>query len=321
MYLVLSDISVRVDDGFFCFFFYRDRERHRFRRIGVIGRHSRHCHRSRAEGGHRVGGSLFSVRIAASLYAVGHADYAGLFEPEGDASSEMIFAVQNIGGIGQDYGMPTTFYMGSRSSYGSCWNNVMAATNFVDSYEWKDGRPFDWNEVIPGFNESDEVKQTAFYATLNDKYTEVTAYPAARETLLEMYDQRDPRMQASIILPYTWYEGWYANARMDCEYVITETSGLTNEANGFIRVNGNYEMYLWRKFVAKYDMDGAINNRADTPINFPIIRYADVLLMLAECYNEMGRQADAVALINEVRARVDMPGIKSGPDYLKSTKQ
>ena len=248
-----------------------------------------------------------------------YADYAGLFEPEGDASSEMIFAVQNIGGIGQDYGMPTTFYMGSRSSYGSCWNNVMAATNFVDSYEWKDGRPFDWNEVIPGFNESDEVKQTAFYATLNDKYTEVTAYPAARETLLKMYDQRDPRMQASIILPYTWYEGWYANARMDCEYVITETSGLTNEANGFIRVNGNYEMYLWRKFVAKYDMDGAINNRADTPINFPIIRYADVLLMLAECYNEMGRQADAVALINEVRARVDMPGINSGPDYLQAT--
>ena len=78
-------------------------------------------------------------------------------------------------------------------------------------------------------------------------------------------------------------------------------------------------MYLWRKFVAKYDMDGAINNRADTPINFPIIRYADVLLMLAECYNEMGRQADAVALINEVRARVDMPGINSGPDYLQAT--
>lgn len=34
-------------------------------------------------------------------------------------------------------------------------------------------------------------------------------------------------------------------------------------------------------------MDGAINNRADTPINFPIIRLADVYLMLAECYNQM----------------------------------
>ena len=85
VYLILSDISVRVDDWFFSFFFYRYRERHRFRRIGVIGRHSRHCHRSRAEGGHRVGGSLFSVRIAASLYAVGHADYAGLTVRPGES--------------------------------------------------------------------------------------------------------------------------------------------------------------------------------------------------------------------------------------------
>ena len=64
--------------------------------------------------------------------------------------------------------MPMTFYMGSRASYGSCWNNVMAATDFVDSYEWKDGRAFDWNEVIPGFNENDAVKKETFYATLNE---------------------------------------------------------------------------------------------------------------------------------------------------------
>lgn len=68
-------------------------------------------------------------------------------------------------------------------------------------------------------------------------------------------------------------------------------------------------------------MDGGINNRADTPINFPLIRYADVLLMLAECYNEMNDQTGAVKLINEVRARpsVNMPGINSGPEWLKAT--
>lgn len=258
-----------------------------------------------------------SVRNS-GLYAL-YSDYGNLFKPGGDESSEMIFAVQNIGGVGQDYGMPTTFYMGSRASYGSCWNNVMAATDFVDSYEWKDGRPFNWDEVISGFNESDEVKQETFYATLTTDATQVVSYPQAREALLQMYDQRDPRMQSSIILPYTDYKGWYNNANMDTEYVITAASGLTHESNGFIRVNGNYEMYLWRKFVAEYDMDGTINNRADTPINFPIIRYADVLLMLAECYNEQGRQTDAVALINEVRARVDMPGLNSGPDYLRAT--
>ena len=67
-------------------------------------------------------------------------------------------------------------------------------------------------------------------------------------------------------------------------------------------------------------MDGALNNRAHTPINFPLIRYADVLLMLAECENELGNQAEAVKLINQVRARksVNMPGINSGPAWLKA---
>lgn len=258
-----------------------------------------------------------SVRKS-ELYAL-YPNYAELFKPGGDESSEMIFAVQNIGGVGQDYGMPTTFYMGNRSSFGSCWNNVMVATDFVDSYEWKDGRPFDWNEVIPGFNESDDVKKATFYCTLSADLKEVVNYPAAREVLLQMYDQRDPRMQASVLLPYTWYKGWLSNAPNDCEYVVTEGAVGPNEANGFVRTQGNFEMYLWRKFVAEYNMDGEINNREDTPINFPLIRYADVLLMLAECYNEMNRQEEAVGLINEVRDRVDMPGINSGPDYLNAT--
>ena len=173
--------------------------------------------------------------------------------------------------------------------------------------------------VIPGFNENDAVKKETFYATLNEGLNKVATYPAAKDKLLEMYNKRDPRMMASIIMPYTTYKGWYSNAPMDTEYVITEKSGQTNEKNGFIRVNGNYEMYLWRKFVAEYDMNGAINNREDTPINFPLIRYADVLLMLAECYNQTDQQTKAVDLINQVRARVDMPGLNSGPSYLQAT--
>lgn len=261
--------------------------------------------------------TCFESVVNSNEYAL-YPDYADLFKSGGDESSEMIFAIQNIGGIGQNYGMPTTFYMGNRTSFGSCWNSTMPSTDFVDSYEWNDGRPFDWDEVIPGFNESDEVKEKTFYATLSDDLKQVKTYPAAKDTLLNMYSKRDPRMMASVILPYTTYKGWYANAPMDAEYVITAVAGQTNEANGFIRVDGNWEMYLFRKFVAEYDMDGAITDRAHTPINFPLIRYADVLLMLAECYNQMDRQEEAVELINQVRARVGMPEINSGPDYLQA---
>jgi len=255
---------------------------------------------------------MFEAVVSSGKYAL-YPSYENLFKPAGDASNEMVFAIQNIGGVGQDYGMPMTHYMGTRSSYGSCWDNVTSATDFVDSYEYKDGRPFDWEDWVPGFTTSTAVQDATFRATLSSDKKTVASYPEAKGQLLEMYDQRDPRMQQSLILPYTQYKGWVSNAKKDCEYVIA--TGV-NESNGFIRVNNSWEIYLWRKFVAEYDMDGAINNRADTPINFPLIRYADVLLMLAECYNEMDNQDDAVGLINEVRSRVGMPGINSGPAWL-----
>ena len=249
-------------------------------------------------------------------------EYADLFKQGGDESSEMIFAIQNIGGIGTDFGMPMAFYMGTRATYGSCWNNVMVATDFVDSYEWKDGRPFDWEEVVPGYTKDDKVKQATWYSKVTKDNSKVTEYTPAREKLLEMYANRDPRMQETIILPYTEYKGWVSNAPKMTEYVVIGRGGL-HEKNGHIRVNGNYEYYLWRKFVPEHDMNGGLTNRAHTPINYPLIRLADVYLMLAECYNQRSdaNQEKAVYYINLVRARksVHMPGLNSGPAYLQAT--
>lgn len=244
-------------------------------------------------------------------------DYAGLFLPGGDESSEMIFAIQNMGGVGTDYGMPMCFYMGSRASYGSCWNNVMAATSFVDSYECKDGKEFNWEELFPGYTTDNAKKKEVFESKFNG--AELVSYAPHRQELLDMYENRDPRMKASIILPYTSYVGWYKNATCNYEYGLP-TQGRV-DGKGFIRVNGNYDAYLWRKFVPEGNMNGQINNRADTPINFPLMRYADVLLMLAECKNELNDPEGAVALINEVRSRpsVNMPGINSGEEWLKAT--
>lgn len=256
----------------------------------------------------------FQLVVDSKLYAL-YPNYANLFKPEGDASNEMIFAIQNMGGVGTDHGMPMCFYMGTRASFGSCWNNVMASQAFVDSYEYMDGRPFNWDDWVPGIKTDNNIKLKTFRATLNKDGT-VAKYPADKDTLLKMYSERDPRMAESIILPYTTYQGWYANKPEACEYVIAP--GI-RDGLGLIRVNGNYEAYLWRKFVPEGDMNGAINNRADTPINFPLIRYADVLLMLAECDNELGNQAGAVDLINQVRARSHMPGINSGAEWLKAT--
>lgn len=77
--------------------------------------------------------------------------------------------------------------------------------------------------------------------------------------------------------------------------------------------------YFYRKFVPIEDMGGAITNRNHTPINFPIIRFADVLLMLAEAYNEDNQLDKAVAELNKVRKRqsTSMPALNSGPVWLQ----
>ncbi len=45
----------------------------------------------------------------------------------------------------------------------------------------------------------------------------------------------------------------------------------------------------------------------DSPANWKVIRYADVLLMYAEALNENGKTTEALVNLNKVRARVSMP--------------
>lgn len=254
-----------------------------------------------------------------SLYA----DYAKLFTPEGDQSDEMIFAIQNSGGVGKDYGMPLAFYMGNRATYGSDWASALPSSTFVDMYEYKDGRPFNWEDVIPGFTTSLEVKDKTYVCTLTKGGKAIDAYPENREKLLAMYEQRDPRMMQTVIMPYTTYDGWVSEAPKTCEFVIARNE-TPNEVNGFIRVGTNRrESYIFRKFVPVGNMDGEINNREDTPINFPLIRLADVYLMYAECKNELNDPTTAVAYINKVRQRpsTDMPAINSGAAWLQASSK
>lgn len=65
---------------------------------------------------------------------------------------------------------------------------------------------------------------------------------------------------------------------------------------------------------AKYRREHEVvtpKNKNYTPINFPILRYSDVLLMLAEAENEInGPTALAYECINEVRKRADIKNIE-----------
>ncbi|RYZ48496.1 MAG: RagB/SusD family nutrient uptake outer membrane protein, partial [Sphingobacteriales bacterium] len=64
-------------------------------------------------------------------------------------------------------------------------------------------------------------------------------------------------------------------------------------------------------FCRKYENDGVRADEFDwrSGINERIMRFADVLLMYAECLNETNKTADAYPLIQRVRARVGLPDL------------
>lgn len=68
--------------------------------------------------------------------------------------------------------------------------------------------------------------------------------------------------------------------------------------------------YNVRKFMASRSIAPTYDA---SPINFPVLRYADILLLKAEALNELGRSDEAEAPLNDVRQRAGLPGV-SGLD-------
>lgn len=71
----------------------------------------------------------------------------------------------------------------------------------------------------------------------------------------------------------------------------------------------NYLYYLYRKFVIEGVTD--IIDRNYSPLDLPIIRYADVLLSWAESLNEQGKTQEAIEKVNEVRQRAGVALLNS----------
>lgn len=234
--------------------------------------------------------SVFESLIESGHYAL-DTSYSNIFKPEGDAGNEMIFSVQNISMCGN---------MGNLSSFGKGMNKFTLNPDFVDSYDYLTGTSFDWDLWYPDFTTDNTVKQEAFL--LRDSTTfEDPTYPKGYFKLMMTYNLRDARMGMTAILPYSSYSGWYNGNAVSLEYLVPAV-GTGNEEYGSLRVNNSHKAYLFRKFVPEGDSDG---------INFPIIRYADVLLMYAECLNEIDYRVTAVKYLNLVRSRAGMASVSS----------
>lgn len=71
----------------------------------------------------------------------------------------------------------------------------------------------------------------------------------------------------------------------------------------------SYTGYNVRKFLVPLS---AVSSYDNSPMNFPVLRFADVLLMRAEALNELGRTPEAEIDLNRVRGRAGLDDIVPG---------
>ena len=252
-------------------------------------------------------------------YGLFQGGYKQLFKETNEQCEEMIFSLQCIGESG--YGNDFSFRYGTRSSFGSCWNTYLVSTDFVETYECTDGKPFDWDDFIPGYDAMDVSERSVYF--LRDGMTEAEKSKMTEdgadlskyldngnEARIKMaYENRDPRLMVTVITPYAEYYG--ANGATSYTYTLRWPYRGYDTADPFdlkTDTNNRY-YYLFRKFVAEGAAE--IPNRSYSPIDIPIIRYADIALSLAECLNEQGKTDEAVEWVNKVRARAGIALLNS----------
>lgn len=140
-----------------------------------------------------------------------------------------------------------------------------------------------WDEILPSQMLMDEYMKEGAIATTG-RY-DSRLYETIFYQCDYFNDPEEPRVYGDI------YDNWFC--LFDDDY-----NAIPGTA---------YNKPAFRKFMPA-DYEGLDANYFAP--NIPLMRYANVLLMKAEALNELGRTAEAIPLIDEVRARADMPGMK-----------
>lgn len=128
------------------------------------------------------------------------------------------------------------------------------------------------------------------------------------DRILDEFEPNDPRYK------YTFYESGDKILTMggtDPGVALTENGMNVAQSTR----NGVAKKRVYRKYSI---LDWTDDGFHPDGINQRLIRYSDVLLMLAECEAEVGTPAAAAKYINEVRSR---PGVNMPPVVLSSKEQ
>jgi len=193
-------------------------------------------------------------------------------------------------------------YSGAMGQFSSIYGEYTLEEDFFDNFKLEEEHgkesifeiEFDaalgagamWNSTVSGAGPNEVTFRGQEYGFLNW----FNVYPS--DDLLDEYEAGDKRYAG------TFYSVGDTYA-LDTETVTAEnlTSGSGQKRAG------------WKKYQNYYRDKSEV---PESSINFKYIRYADVLLMMAECANETSGPGDAIGYINEVRSRAGLPALAAG---------
>jgi starch-binding outer membrane protein, SusD/RagB family len=100
------------------------------------------------------------------------------------------------------------------------------------------------------------------------------------------------------------------------EFVDTFEEGDRRKSQTIWQDGDTWDGFTYRSFfsstgynIKKWVRGSSSVTGMDSNLNFPVLRYADVLLTLAEAINEQGRPGEAAPFVNEVRFRANLSGV------------
>lgn len=205
-------------------------------------------------------------------FYLGLASYQKLFWEANEGNTEVIMEAEYIPESAYEYSSGiNTLYLADNAGGG--WSSITPTQSLVDAY---------WTIEGEDFAEPSRESRAAAYN--GGDYSQ--AY-------LEEFKNRDTRLYASILFPGAKWNDLQEG------FVFSWNKGGSN-----ISKTG----YNYRKMVDP--SESAQSGQYKGPQNFPIIRYAEVLLTFAEAKNEVsGPSAQIYDAIDAIRQRAGMPVI------------
>jgi tetratricopeptide (TPR) repeat protein len=123
-------------------------------------------------------------------------------------------------------------------------------------------------------------------------YGDGNSYNLPTQDLYDFFSPIDPRREATIL-------------DIDAFIAAQPNPGDITYAVG----GGGHTGYYNNKYIKRQSEIGLPDNDLTSPVNYRVIRYADVLLMAAEAHFQSGNTALASNYVNQVRTRAGIPGI------------